>query len=175
MMKREDKNKLIEKLTEDIKKYDHFYLTDTKGLNAEDTTNLRRKCYENDVKLTVVKNRLFKLALDNFDGEFDEFLEILKNNTSVMFTNTANAPGKIIKDFLKDHSKPVLKGAYAAESVYIGEENLDALAGLKSKEELLGDIVNILQSPAKTVISQLQSGSQTIAGVVKTLSEKEEK
>ncbi|MFO7879394.1 MAG: 50S ribosomal protein L10 [Bacteroidota bacterium] len=173
MKKREDKNKQIDILAEEVNKFDHFYLTDAQGLNAEESTNLRKNCFEKEVKLTVVKNTLFKRALDKADGEFDELYDLLKNNTTVMFTNTANAPGRVLKDFLKNHDKPILKGAYASESVYVGEDQLEALASLKSKEELLGDIVMLLQSPAQTVVSQLQSAGQTIAGLTKALAEKE--
>jgi large subunit ribosomal protein L10 len=172
-MKREDKNALVEHLTEEINKYDHFYLTDIAGLDAQTTSDLRGKCFEKGIKLTVVKNTLFELALDKAEGEFDELKSVLKNNTAVMFADTANAPGKVIKEFRNDHEKPILKGAYAAESIFIGEENLEMLANMKSREELIGDIVVLLQSPMKTVISQLQSGGQTITGVLKTLAEKE--
>ncbi len=173
MMKREDKNKQIDLLAEEVNKFDHFYLTDIKGLSAEESTDLRQKCYEKEVKLTMVKNTLFKRALDKADGEFEDLYQVLKQNTSVMFANTANAPGRVIKDFLKDHDKPLLKGAFAAEGIYVGEDQLETLASLKSKEELLGDIVHLLQSPAQTVVSQLQSGGQTIAGLTKALAEKE--
>lgn len=173
-MKREVKDALIQKITEEVNSYDNLYLADIAGLDAEDTTNLRRKCFEKEVKLTVVKNTLLKRALDAAEGDYHDLYDLLKENTSVMFANTANAPGKIIKEFRKEKEKPILKGAYAAESFYIGDETLEALASLKSKEELLGDIVMLLQSPMKTLVSQLQSGGQTLAGVVKTLSEKEE-
>ncbi|MFP4663023.1 MAG: 50S ribosomal protein L10 [Bacteroidales bacterium] len=173
MKKREDKNKQIDILAEEVNKFEHFYLTDAQGLNAEESTILRKNCFEKEVKLTVVKNTLFKRALDKADGEFDELYDLLKNNTTVMFTNTANAPGRVLKDFLKNHDKPIFKGAYAAESVYVGEDQLEVLASLKSKEELLGDIVMLLQSPAQTVVSQLQSAGQKIAGLTKALAEKE--
>jgi large subunit ribosomal protein L10 len=173
MKTREDKNKQIDILTEEINRFDHFYLTDTKGLDAEETTDLRKQCHEKEVKLTMVKNTLFKRALDKADGNFDELYDLLKENTTVMFTNTANAPGKIIKAFVKNHEKPRLKGAYATEYIFIGEDQLDVLAGLKSKEELIGDIILLLQSPSKTLVAQLQSAGQTIAGLTKALAEKE--
>ncbi|MFO7789142.1 MAG: 50S ribosomal protein L10 [Bacteroidota bacterium] len=173
MKTKEDKKKLIDILAEEVNRFDHFYLTDTQGLDAEETTNLRQKCHENEVKLTMVKNTLFKRALDDADGDFDELYDLLKDNTTVMFANTANVPGKIIKAFTKDHDKPKLKGAFVENSFYIGENQLDALASLKSKEELIGDVIMLLQSPAKTVISQLQSGGQKIAGLTKALAEKE--
>jgi len=172
-MRREDKNILIEQITEDINKYDHFYLTDIAGLNASDSTELRGKCYEQGIKLMVVKNTLMKLALDKAEGDFEELYPVLKNNTAVMFADTANAPGKVIKGFLDKHEKPILKAAYAADSIFVGEENLDMLASMKSRDELIGDIVILLQSPMKTVISQLQSGGQIISGVLKALEEKE--
>lgn len=172
-MKREDKNTLIEHLSEEIKKYDHFYVTDIEGLNAEDTTDLRGKCFEKGIKLTVVKNTLFKLALEQSEGEFQEIYPVLKGNSAIMFSDTANAPGKVIKEFRDKHEKPMLKAAYAAESIFVGDENLEMLATMKSREELIGDIVLLLQSPMKTVISQLQSGGQKITGVLKTLAEKE--
>ena len=172
-MNREDKNALIEQLTEEINKYDHFYLADIAGMDAQSTSDLRGKCFEKGIKLRVVKNTLFELALDRAEGEFDELKQVLKNNTAVLFADTANAPGKVIKEFRKDNEKPILKGAFAAESIFIGEENLEMLANMKSREELIGDIVLLLQSPMKTVISQLQSGGQKITGVLKTLAEKE--
>ncbi|MEA1872872.1 MAG: 50S ribosomal protein L10 [Bacteroidota bacterium] len=172
-MKREDKNILIEQISEEINKYDHFYLADIAGLNASDSTELRGKCYEQGIKLMVVKNTLMKLALDKADGEFEELYSVLKDNTAVMFADTANAPGKVIKGFLDKHEKPMLKAAFAADSIFVGEENLDMLASMKSHDELIGDIVILLQSPMKTVISQLQSGGQTISGVLKALEEKE--
>ena len=173
-MKREDKNILIEKVTEEINKYDHFYLTDIAGLNAQDSTELRGECFEKGVKLMVVKNTLLKRALDNAEGDFEELYPVLKDNTAIMFADVANAPGKVIKEFLSNkHEKPILKAAYAAEGIFVGEENLEMLASLKSHDELIGDIVVLLQSPMKTVISQLQSGGQKITGVLKTLAEKE--
>lgn len=172
-MNREDKNALVQQLTEEINKYDHFYLTDIEGLNAESSTDLRGKCYEKGIKLTVVKNTLFKLALEKAEGNFEEIYPVLKNNTAVMFADVANAPGKVIKDFRDKSEKPLLKAAYAAESIFIGDENLEMLASMKSREELIGDVVLLLQSPMKTVISQLQSGGQKITGVLKTLAEKE--
>jgi large subunit ribosomal protein L10 len=172
-MRREEKNALIEHLTEEINKYEHFYLADIAGLNAQDTTDLRRTCVEKGIKLTVVKNTLFKLALEKAEGSFEDLYPVLKENTAIMFAEVANAPGKVIRDFKKKHEKPILKAAYAAESVFVGEDNLNLLADMKSRDELIGDVVLLLQSPMKTVISQLQSGGQKIAGIVKTLAEKE--
>lgn len=172
-MIRERKNELIEELKEKLNEFGHFYLTDLANLNAKDTSDLRRKCAEQEVKLVMVKNTLFKLALDGTEKDFEPIYELLKNNTSIMFCNTANVPAKLIKEFRKSHEKPVLKGAYAEESFYIGEEQLDILANLKSKEELIADVIHLLKSPMQTVIGQLQSGGNIIAGVVKTLSERD--
>jgi len=172
-MRREDKNAIIESLAEKLKEYGHFYLTDTAQLNAADTSELRRKCYENDIKLVVVKNTLLKRALQQAAGDFEELFSVLKNTTSIMFTQSGNAPAKLIKEFRKKHDKPVLKGAYVQESIYIGDNQLDALVAIKTKDELVGDIIMLLQSPVQNVISALQSGGNTIHGVLETLSKKE--
>jgi large subunit ribosomal protein L10 len=173
MKRREDKHAIVEELTQHIKGSNHFYLADISELNAEDTSNLRRKCFEKEVKLMVVKNTLLKKALEQSEGEFDDLYSILKNSTSIMFSDTGNIPAKLIKEFRKNHDKPVLKGAFVEESIYIGDDQLENLASLKSKEELIGDVILLLQSPAKNVISSLKSGGNTLAGVIKTLSEKE--
>ena len=173
-MRREEKNAIIESLAEKLKEYSHFYLTDTAQLNAADTGELRRKCYENDIKLVVVKNTLLKRALEQAAENFEELFPVLKNATSIMFTQSGNTPAKLIKEFRKKHDKPVLKGAYVQESIYIGDDQLDALVAVKTKYELIGDIIMLLQSPAKNVISALQSGGNTIHGVLETLSKKEE-
>jgi large subunit ribosomal protein L10 len=173
-MTREDKNQAIDALTVKLNAANIFYLADIAGLDAVSSSDLRRSCFKNDVQIEVVKNTVLKNALDKADGEYAELYSALKGNTSIMFANVGNAPAKIIKDFRKKSDKPFLKGAFIEESIYIGDENLDALVAIKSKEELLGEIVSLLQSPAKNVISALQSGGQTIAGIVKTLSEKPE-
>jgi len=172
-MRREEKNTIIESLAERLKEYSHFYLTDTADLNAADTSSLRRKCYENGVKLIVVKNTLLKRALEQSGINFEELYPVLKGTTSVMFTNSGNSPAKLIKEFRKMHGKPVLKAAYVQESIYVGDNMLDALISIKTKEELIGDIILILQSPAKNVISALQSGGNKLHGVLETLSKKE--
>jgi large subunit ribosomal protein L10 len=174
-MRREDKNTIIESLAEKLKEYSHFYVTDTAQLNAENTSKLRRKCYENDIKLVVVKNTLLKRALEQSAEDFSELYPVLKSTTSIMFTQSGNAPAKLIKEFRKKHDKPVLKGAYVQESIYVGDNQLDALVALKTKDELVGDIIMLLQSPAQNVISALQSGGNTIHGVLETLAKKEEK
>jgi large subunit ribosomal protein L10 len=173
-MRREEKSAIIDSLAENLKEYSHFYLTDTAQLNAADTSALRRKCFENDIKLVVVKNTLLKRALEQSEGNFEELYEVLKGTTSVMFTNSGNIPAKLIKEFRQEHSKPVLKGAYVQESVYIGDNMIDTLISIKTKEELIGDIIMLLQSPAKNVISALQSGGNKLHGVLETLSKKEE-
>jgi large subunit ribosomal protein L10 len=172
-MRREEKNTIIDSLAERLKEYSHFYLTDTAQLNAADTSDLRRKCFENDIKLIVVKNTLLKRALEQSEVNFEELYPVLKGTTSIMFANTGNSPAKLIKEFRKKHDKPVLKGAYVQESIYVGEEMLDALISIKTKQELIGDIILLLQSPARNVISALQSGGNTIHGVLETLSNKE--
>lgn len=174
-MRREDKNTVIENLAEQFKEYGHFYLTDTAQLNAADTSQLRRKCNENDIKLVVVKNTLLKRALKQTAVDFEELFPVLKNATSIMFTQSGNAPAKLIKEFRKSHDKPLLKGAYVQESIYVGDNQLDALVSLKTKDELVGDIIMILQSPAANVISALQSGGNKIHGILETLSKREEK
>jgi len=172
-MKREEKNQIISDLAQRISESNHFYLADISELNAEDTSILRRKCFEKDIKLIVVKNTLLKKAFEQIDGDFQELYEVLENATSIMFSETGNLPAKLIKEFRKKHEKPVLKAAFVEESVYIGDNQLEALANIKSKEELIGDIIMLLQSPAKNVLSALQSGGNKLAGIIKTLSEKE--
>jgi len=172
-MTREEKNTIIDSLSERIKSENHFYLADTSELNAADTSLLRRKCFEKNIRLLVVKNTLLKKALEKAGGEYEELFPVLKDSTSIIFSEIGNIPAKLIKEFRKGHEKPVLKAAFVEESVYIGEDQLDVLSSLKSKEELIADVIALLQSPMKTVLSQLQSGGQTLTGVLKTLSEKE--
>jgi len=172
-MKRSEKQTIIDSLTEQINSYSHFYLTDISDLNASDTSNLRRICFKQDVKLVVAKNTLLRKALENSSKEASELYEVLKGNTSVMFTEVGNAPAKLIKDFYRKHKKPVFKGAFVEESIYIGENQLDALVSVKSKNELIADVVALLKSPMAKVVGQLQSGGNIIHGVLKTLGEKE--
>jgi large subunit ribosomal protein L10 len=172
-MKKEDKEKIINSLVEKIGAHKHFYLADISELNAADTTALRRKCFEKQIKLEVVKNALLKKALENSNGNFEGLYSALENPTSIMFTETGNVPAKLIKEFRKKHKKPVLKAAYVEESVYVGENQLETLINIKSKFELIGDVIGLLQSPAKNVVSALQSGGGKLAGIVKTLSERE--
>jgi len=172
-MNKEEKNVIIEKLAGQIKNSAHFYLTDISDLNAVDTSNLRRECFKNDIELVVVKNKLFEKALIKSGKHSEEIVKVLSNSTSVMFSEVGNIPAKLIKDFRKLNSKPILKAAYVEECVYIGDNQLEVLVNIKSKEELIGDIVNLLQSPMKTVISQLMSGKNILGGLMKTLSERE--
>ena len=174
-MRKEEKAQIIESIAAQLNKTPNFYVTDIEGLNAEATSKLRRACFEKDIKLVVVKNTLFYKALEmNQVADFQQFESVLKGSTAVMFCNTANAPAKLIKEFGKDMGKPALKGAMVQECAYIGADNLETLVNIKSREELIGDIIGLLQSPAKNVISALtsQSGGK-LAGIVKTLSEKE--
>jgi large subunit ribosomal protein L10 len=172
-MRREEKSTIVNSLAERLKEYNHFYLTDTAQLNAADTSDLRRRCFENNIKLVVVKNTLLKRALEKSGINFEELYPVLKGTTSIMFTNAGNSPAKLIREFRLKHDKPVLKGAYVQESIYLGDEMLDALISVKTREELIGDIILLLQSPAKNVISALQSGGNKIHGVLETLSKKE--
>ena len=172
-MKSSEKQVIINNLQEQIDSYNHFYLADISGLNAEDTSDLRRLCFKQDVKLVVVKNTLLRKALENSEKNTEELYDALKGNTSVMFTENGNAPAKLIKDFTKTHKKPVLKAAFVEESVYLGADQLDVLVAVKSKNELIADVVALLQSPMKTVLGQLQSGGNIIHGVLDTLKEKE--
>jgi len=171
-MTREEKNLAIENLTEVLDSANILYVTDMSGLNAEQTSNLRRMCYKNGIKLNVVKNTLLKKAMERSEKSFDELFPILKGNTSIMISETGNAPAKLIKEFRKKAAKPVLKGAYVDESIYIGDDQVEALSTLKSKEELIGDVIMLLQSPAKNVVSALQSGKNTLAGLMKALEER---
>lgn len=172
-MKREDKGIIIDQLTEKLNEAQHFYLTDTSELDAENTSKLRRECFKNDIQLIVVKNTLLQKAMEKAEKEFEPLYETLKGSTSIMFTTTGNAPGKLIKEFRKSLNKPILKGAFVEESFYVGDDQIEALATIKSKEELIGDVITLLQSPMKNVVSALQSGGGTIHGILQTLGERE--
>jgi len=174
-MKKEDKAIIIEKITETLKQYPCFYLVETAGLNAEKTSDLRRACNNADIKLLVVKNTLLHKALEALDADCSELYSCLKGSTSVMFSNVGNAPAKLLKDIKKkdkDATLPALKGAYVEETVYIGADQLETLANIKSKNELIADVVALLQSPAKNVISALTSGGTKLHGILETLSNK---
>ena len=171
-MKRSDKLEVIEQLTNEINSYNHFYIADISGLNADVTSNLRRLCDKREVKLVVVKNKLFRKALENSTKETSELYDVLKDSTSVLFSNTGNVPAKLIKEFSKKNKKPVFKAAFVEECTYIGENQLEILLDIKSKEELIGGIISMLQSPINNVVSALQSGGQIISGVLKTLEQR---
>lgn len=174
-MRKEDKAIIINKIAETLKEYPNFYLVETAGLNAEKTSELRRACAKAEVKLIVVKNTLLHKALEQLDGDFSELYPALAGPTSLMCTHVANAPAKLIKDFVKkDDELPALKAAYVEETVYFGADQLDTLATIKSKNELIADVVALLQSPAKNVVSALQSAGGTIHGILETLSKKED-
>ncbi|MEX1384289.1 50S ribosomal protein L10 [Lutibacter sp.] len=172
-MTREEKSQVIEALTTKLTEQNIIYLADISGLNATDTSNLRRACFKANIKLAVVKNTLLAKAMNKSDKDFGELPTVLKGNTSILLSDTGNAPAKLIKEFRKKSNKPLLKGAYVEEAIYVGDDQLDTLVNIKSKEEVIGDIITILQSPAKNVISALQSGGNKLSGILKTLSEKE--
>lgn len=170
-MRQEEKSLIIESIATTIKSYDNFYLADIASLNAAKTNQLREECFKSDIKLQVVKNTLLQKALESLDGDFSELAPALKGNTAIMFSNVANAPAKLIDKYKKE-GIPSLKAAYVQESVYVGANNLNALVNIKSKNELLGDVIGLLQSPIKNVVSSLQSGGNTIHGVLETLSKR---
>ncbi|TSE05085.1 MULTISPECIES: 50S ribosomal protein L10 [Aquimarina] len=172
-MTREEKSLVIEDLTAQLAENANIYLADISGLDAGTTSNLRRACFKANVSLKVVKNTLLAKAMENSDKDFGDLPSTLKGNTSIMFAETGNAPAKVIKEFRKKSEKPLLKGAFVEEAVFVGDENLDALVNIKSKEEVIGDIIGLLQSPAKNVVSALKSSGGKLAGILKTLSEKE--
>ena len=172
-MRREEKDVIIENLAGRLNDTRHFYLTDISSLNAEETSNLRRKCFEKEVNLLVVKNTLLRKAMEKSDGDFNDLYDVLKDSTSIMFCETGNVPAKLIKEFRKTMEKPILKAAFVEESIYVGDDQLETLSNIKSKDELLGDLLALLQSPAINLVSALASSGSNMAGALKTLSEKE--
>lgn len=172
-MRKEDKAIIIEQLGEKLKEYAHFYLVDVTGMNAEETSNLRRKCFGAEIKMVVVKNTLLEKAFEAAEIDYSPLYPVLKGTTAVFFTNVANSPAKLIKEVGKN-GIPGLKAAYAEEGIYVGAENLDALCAIKSKNEVIAEVVGLLQSPIKNVVSALQNSGQTIHGVLKTLGERPE-
>lgn len=170
-MRKEEKTRVIESIAETIKEYSNIYLTDLATLDAAKTTKLRRECAQKDIKLMMVKNTLLIKALESIEGDFSELYPVLKGNTAIMCSHVANAPAKIIANY-KKQGVPALKAAYVQESIYIGAENLTALENIKSKEELVGDVIMLLRSPIKNVVSALSSGGNTIHGVLETLKNK---
>lgn len=173
-MNKEEKIKAVEDLKNELVECKTLYLTDIAGLDSLQTSKLRRECFNSNVKLSVVKNTFLNRAMNESGVDFGELKEQLEGNTTVMISDYGNAPAKIIKKFRKDGDKPILKGAFIDDAIYIGDEQIDFLSTLKSKQEIIGDIISLLQSPAKNVISALKSGSGKIAGLVKTLTEKPE-
>lgn len=172
-MNKDEKSKQIAYLTDKISNASIFYLADTSELSADETSKLRRRCFKGEVSLEVVKNSLVKKALENIEGkDMSPFYDLLKGQTSLMISEKGNEPAKIIKEFRKKSDKPILKGAFVEEAIFVGDNQIDTLVSLKSKEELIGDIITLLQSPAKNVISALNSGGSTISGLVKTLGER---
>ena len=171
-MKREEKQVIIDNLTEQIKAHKHIYISDISELDAAATQELRRACFKAGIKLIQVKNTLLRVALDGLEADYNEIYSVLTGSSAVMLSETGNAPAKLIKEFRKNHDKPVLKAAFVEECAYVGENQLDALVSIKSKEELLGDIVLLLQSPMQKLISALESGKNTIGGVLKTLEDR---
>jgi|TARA_X000000950_G_scaffold258851_1_gene326733 large subunit ribosomal protein L10 len=171
-MTREEKSVAINEILDVLKSNQNIYLTDISGLNALETSNLRRMCFKAGVKLSVVKNTLLEKAMESSEKDFGELKETLKGNTSVMIAEVSNAPAKVIKNFRKKSERPILKGAMIEEDIYIGDEQLETLFTIKSKEELIGDIIMLLQSPAKNVISALSSSGGKLSGILQTLSNK---
>ena len=172
-MKKEVKDTIITELGQKIQEFPHFYLVDVTGLDAEKTSNLRRKCFKNEITMVIVKNKLLHKAFEASDVDFEPLYSTLKGNTAVMFSHIANEPAKLLKEYKKE-GIPALKAAYAEESIFVGADKLEDLVAIKSKNELIADIVALLQSPAKNVVSALQSGANTIHGVLKTLGERPE-
>jgi large subunit ribosomal protein L10 len=173
-MIKEEKQKIIESLAEKLKNSNYFYLTDISDLNSVDTSKLRRLCFKKDIRLQVIKNSLLRKAMEKTDKNFESLYETLKGPTALMFAEAGNIPAKLIIEFRKTSEKPIIKGAYVEEMTYLGDDQLEFLSSIKSKNELIGDIIGLLQSPAKNVISALQSGGGNLAGILKTLSERPE-
>lgn len=173
-MRKEEKNQLIESLSEQLSNASNVYITDISDLNVAKTHELRSLCFKRDIKLMVVKNTLLKKAMEKSNKEMEPLYEVLKGSTSLMFSETGNLPAKVIQEFRKKYNRPILKAAYVEESTYIGDDQLDMLSNIKSKNELIGDLIALLQSPVRNVLGALQSGGYTISGVLKTLSEKPE-
>ncbi|MGI4021483.1 MAG: 50S ribosomal protein L10 [Janthinobacterium lividum] len=171
-MKKEQKYQVVDALTEQIKEYGNFYVTDTSNLTVAKINAIRRKCFENDIKIQVAKNSLIKKAVEAIGGDFTPMYDSLKGSSSIMFSKSTTAPAKLIKELRKTGDKPLLKVAYIDSSFFIGDNQLEALVNLKSKEQLVGEILGLLQSPAKNVVSALQSGGNILAGLVKTLQER---
>jgi large subunit ribosomal protein L10 len=171
-MKREEKDQIIGSLVEDLSKYNCFYITDISSLTVEKTNQLRRLCFNKQVKINVAKNSMIKKALERMDGDYSPLFETLKGSSAIMYSDTGNVPAKLIKEFRAKNDRPILKGAWIDSAIFVGDNNLDVLVALKSKNELVADVIALLQSPAKNVISALQSSGQKLSGILKTLEEK---
>ena len=174
-MTREEKSKAITEIKDVLSQNGIIYLTDISGLNSIETSNLRRLCFKSGVKLEVMKNTLLEQAMTASDKDFGDLLETLKGNTSIMLSDVGNAPAKVIKDFRKKSERPILKGAIIENDIYLGDEQLELLSSIKSKEEIIGEIVILLQSPVRNIISALKSSSSKLSGIIQTLSNREEK
>ncbi|MFL2582230.1 MAG: 50S ribosomal protein L10 [Flavobacteriales bacterium] len=171
-MNREDKNQVIANLKGKLEENPHFYLTDISEMTVEDSNKLRGAFHEQGIRIEVVKNTLLKKAMEASDADYTELYDVLKGATSIMFTEVGNVPAKVIEKFRKSNEKPILKGAYVEESVYVGDDQVKVLSAIKSKEELIADVIALLQSPAKNVISGLKGSGSKLSGILKTLSEK---
>jgi large subunit ribosomal protein L10 len=172
-MNREEKHEVVSALQVKMQEFGNFYIADTSSLSVEKVNSIRRKCFESGIEMQVAKNTLIRKAIEGLEGDASEIFAALKGQSALLFSTTGSAPAKLIKALRKGSDKPVLKAAYIDSSVYVGDNHLDSLVSLKSREELIGDIIGLLQSPAKNVISALKSGGSTIAGLVKTLQERE--
>lgn len=171
-MTREEKNKMIDNLAEDISNASTFYITDISNLTVEKSNKLRGLCFKRQVRMNVAKNTLIQKALEKLDGDYSGLYETLKGSSAIMYSDTGNVPAKVIKEFRKESDRPILKGAWIEESIYLGDENLDMLVNLKSKQELIADVIALLQSPAKNVVSALQSGGNKLSGLLSALEER---
>ena len=171
-MTKEQKSKVIENLVKKLADVKSLYLTDIAGLNSKETSALRRACFNSGIELSVVKNSLLEKAMESSEKDFGDLKNTLIGNTSLMFSDIANSPAKVIKNFRKKSNKPILKGAYLEESIYIGDDKVDQLVQIKSKEEVIGEIITLLQSPAKNIINSLQSGGGKLSSILKTLSDR---
>ena len=172
-MNREEKQEVVLALQEKMQEYGNFYIADTSGLSVEKVNNIRRKCFESGIEMKVAKNSLIKIAIEGLEGDSSEIFEALKGQSALLFSKVGNGPAKLIKSLRKGkEEKPALKAAYIDSAIFVGDNHLDSLVTLKSREELIGEIIGLLQSPAKNVVSALQSGGNKIAGIVKTLQER---
>ena len=172
-MKQKEKSLIIDTIAKDLADYPHVYITDMSGFTVETVNQLRKICYRRNIKLKVVKNTLLKRAMEQSPVDYSEIYPALKGVSSIMLSETGNAPAKLIKEFrTKLRNKPQIKAAFIEECTYFGDDQLDYLCAIKTREELIGDLVGLLQSPARNVISALQSGGGKLAGILKTLEER---